>query len=78
MMKEEQKFFFYYVNGGLAKCDPLDFLTKESLPKERVWANKSNSIFFQFLSYLSTKKAKPNSWLKSVREWVKSLCSTVK
>lgn len=56
MMKEEQKFFFYYVNGGLAKCDPLDFLTKESLPKERVWANKSNSIFSNFFLIFPPKK----------------------
>lgn len=48
--------FFYYVNGGLAESDPLDFLTKESLPKERVWGNKSSCVFFNFLLIFAPKK----------------------
>lgn len=55
-MKKEQKIFFYHVNGGLARSGPLDFFTKESLPKERVWENKSSSIIFNFFLIFAPEK----------------------
>ena len=68
-MKKEQKIFFYHVNGGLARSGPLDFFTKESLPKERVWENKSSSIIFNFFLIFAPEKRNLIFWLKSAREW---------